>query len=538
MPEVLCTNTEIAGLDRASGSKSAVSDWVELLITRKSCTPSDAYAILNLLLTGIINETTGEKGKINEYASGSRAELMNLPADVLDLIPMTDPHLKNDDQGSKPLELHEYLAHLVSVAFMLLAAFGEFLAKLINSAVKAGLEAVMTIAKAVMAAIEAMMKAGILAYVYYLFAQILEYIIKAFVIIAGFLLILKTFADIVFNISYNKIEASGDINISLNFDIKTDYYEFLDIDVPLLEISFFLFDFGFKYAASFHYEQIELINFPSINRDFFEEFFGISGESNNLTGGNNALRISSDNAGESANNAPLGTPIDAITLITGFGTALGLAGGFVSLISGLITLKAQRKHYLSEPLIKKIEIATYIAFLGSIIIFIVKCFEELNFWEAIGLACGFIFAGLAFILISQYIRKYRNIQNWFQKKIADKKLYQILYEFDIYGNIIGFFIDLESLFGVLEEEFDELYDTSMAIWALTTGGIALFLATGSLIQFGGYDPNSYPARNLSGYTNKDRTKISLGFGIGSIIIGLIFIWIALLINDEKNIDKK
>ncbi len=57
MPPCLTTNAELSGLDRQNGK--GASEWLELTIAKTECSIDDANAILNLLLTGMVNETTG-----------------------------------------------------------------------------------------------------------------------------------------------------------------------------------------------------------------------------------------------------------------------------------------------------------------------------------------------------------------------------------------------------------------------------------------------------------------------------------------------
>ncbi|MHA1294836.1 MAG: hypothetical protein ACTSQJ_19530, partial [Promethearchaeota archaeon] len=62
------------------------------MISKKKCSVDEANAILELLLTGIVNESTGEIGTINMYDdnSGHIAVLMNLAKDILKIVPMKD----------------------------------------------------------------------------------------------------------------------------------------------------------------------------------------------------------------------------------------------------------------------------------------------------------------------------------------------------------------------------------------------------------------------------------------------------------------
>ncbi|MHA1293924.1 MAG: hypothetical protein ACTSQJ_14800, partial [Promethearchaeota archaeon] len=150
-----------------------VSEAIDLSRVRK---PAFYNAIEDLLLKGAVNETTGEIGTINMYDDNSEriAVLMNLPKDVLKIVPMKDMGWKNDGQGDRPKEFDEWIKELaeglLKLITALIAAIGDFIAGLIEAAIEAGLKFAEMIAKAVMALIEAIVKAAILALIYAIYA--------------------------------------------------------------------------------------------------------------------------------------------------------------------------------------------------------------------------------------------------------------------------------------------------------------------------------------------------------------------------------
>ena len=178
MPSVLQQNAEIVGLDRQNAG-TAASEWVELILIKKKCSPGEADAILELLQIRLINECTNETGLIYEYDASSvhAAVLMNLPAEVLNLIPLKDRGFRNDKQGSEPKEFGEWIIRLVqnTIRFLtdLIIAIGECLAAIVEAAAEAGMKFVEQIKEAVMALIEAIVKAALLALIYLIFALIL-----------------------------------------------------------------------------------------------------------------------------------------------------------------------------------------------------------------------------------------------------------------------------------------------------------------------------------------------------------------------------
>ena len=75
--------TKFQGIDREDMDKE-MSEWIEILISKKDCSPYDAMKILNLTLAGLINETTGEGGIIYLYDDDSThiATMINLAAAI------------------------------------------------------------------------------------------------------------------------------------------------------------------------------------------------------------------------------------------------------------------------------------------------------------------------------------------------------------------------------------------------------------------------------------------------------------------------
>lgn len=67
----LVNTVEITGLDRSNPGDTA-SEWLELLISKKYCSIGDAYDILELVLTSVINETTGEEAQVYLYNSSKQ----------------------------------------------------------------------------------------------------------------------------------------------------------------------------------------------------------------------------------------------------------------------------------------------------------------------------------------------------------------------------------------------------------------------------------------------------------------------------------
>ncbi len=111
---------EITGLDRSNPNGTA-SEWLDTLISKKYCSIAEAYDIINLPLVGIINETTGEEAVVYLFAStklnGTIAECMNLPADILGIIPYDSQRLANSPIVELPEPSYGWFGELVAYAW-------------------------------------------------------------------------------------------------------------------------------------------------------------------------------------------------------------------------------------------------------------------------------------------------------------------------------------------------------------------------------------------------------------------------------------
>ncbi|MHA1285542.1 MAG: hypothetical protein ACTSQP_23810, partial [Promethearchaeota archaeon] len=257
-----------------------MSEWIEILISKEDCSYIVAEQILNLTLTGLVNETTGEEGIIYLYDANSThaAALMNLPYDVLKIIPMPSPY-KNSPTGSSPRiaerlvkpklgefkknfkwwditdwaetfsdwwdDLVDWFNSLVEdflkllsdlVAFVLetIAAAAEAIAETAKKVAEAGLKLIEAVVRAAMAVLEMMLKATLLVKIY------LE--LNKFLILLNSLFFLLNY--------YNQISDEHlleihrfiiEINLSpftfqLGLNIFWNYDQFLNINLPFLNL--------------------------------------------------------------------------------------------------------------------------------------------------------------------------------------------------------------------------------------------------------------------------------------------------------------
>ncbi|MGQ4875349.1 MAG: hypothetical protein ACP6IY_14890, partial [Promethearchaeia archaeon] len=369
---------------------------------------------------------------------------------------MTDPHLKNDDQGSKPLELHECLAHLIGVVFMLLAAFGEFLAKLINSAVKAGLEAVMTIARAVMAAIEAMMKAALLAWIYKEFAETSLICLSIMSVFFLFLKVFKNFYEIDIENNVMEIHTSGFFTLSIIMEVGYKYDKFLDIDLPFFK---FIFET------------------PKIIANFIFYFFEFQVKIEKFIFGNETAPSIISNV---------------LDFLSSMGDAMTINGGFVGIHA--IILKVKEESWAST-FVKGIGL-----YIIGVILWLILLFDDFNFNKIIGISLGFFVSALIFLFLYRYLKskehtRPKNIHKQYMKKFEE--IFRIksaknpdgfipIKVLTILDAILGY-IDIELKFRdiVIDEDQSASQQAAETTISVFAGFLSMFLACYSIINFSG-----------------------------------------------------
>ncbi|MHA1440139.1 MAG: hypothetical protein ACTSPD_21540 [Promethearchaeota archaeon] len=198
-----------------------------------------ANAVMDLLLRSVVNETTCEFGRINEFDTSYFAVLINLAGTILKIVPMKDMGWKNDGQGDRPKEFDEWVKELaeglLKLIKALIAAIGDFIAGLVEAAVEAGLKFAEIIAKAVMALIEAIVKAAILALVYLLFAFMVFGLVIAISSMALIFLPILAISGgrIIYEAKSTKINIFNK-SLEIGFETPTNYYSYLDAEIPYI----------------------------------------------------------------------------------------------------------------------------------------------------------------------------------------------------------------------------------------------------------------------------------------------------------------
>ncbi|MBA7515046.1 hypothetical protein ES705_07084 [subsurface metagenome] len=158
----------------------------------------------------------------------------------------------------------------------------------------------------------------ILIWIIFMFTLIL--VIAMFVITTGVLLALKIFMDYDLDISINRVETTGDIDLFLVYNIGVDYNNFLCFYIPTIELQFGTPHFQIDYVSNGFSPNLNFTDYPE---DLFYNFT------------NNGPSQSSVGFPQQSSGSSIGDfLIDGFTY---FGIGMGVAGGYVAVFSSILT---------------------------------------------------------------------------------------------------------------------------------------------------------------------------------------------------------
>ena len=251
------------------------------MITKHDCSLYHAKQILNLTLTGIVNESSDQLGILYEYDANAThpAELANLAYDVLKAVPVLSTY-HNSPTGNAPRiadrlvkksmgellagidwwnlkdwidTIKEMWARLMSwfeslieafldllsdlVAFVLDAVqkVAEALGNLVQAVAEAGLTLVKAVAAAAMEALENLLKAALLALAYTILAFTLLTYTASFPLVVALFALVGTAqgSGLEIGFLYLKLENS---NSKMEYEIYLDwlYVDFVDMKLPFM----------------------------------------------------------------------------------------------------------------------------------------------------------------------------------------------------------------------------------------------------------------------------------------------------------------
>ena len=202
----------------------------------------EAEQILTWVSTGIINESSGELGIVNLYADGFRAEMMNLHPDVLSVIEINNPY-RDSIRGSMPKDAGEWWA---DIAESIRKAFDDFVASF-RELVKFLIEAAVGL---ILFLIMALVKLALLIYIYFIWTITIAVALAVIGLLSAVFFVLSFIFDIDVSYSINRLEVTGDIELTSGYELGLEYNDFMGFEIPTIEIYFDCAIMGFKYKFS------------------------------------------------------------------------------------------------------------------------------------------------------------------------------------------------------------------------------------------------------------------------------------------------
>ncbi|MFX1502499.1 MAG: hypothetical protein ACFFDH_16175, partial [Promethearchaeota archaeon] len=469
---------EFISMPREGQNVDGASGEIDFMFIRFEVTRAEAVAILSLLLTCIVNATTNETAIKYKFAStkqnGFSAILMNLPLDVLGMVPWKYD-FQDSAQGDQPRDWLQTLAdHIVAVGEFIVGIFisiwegivnivkiiGEFIGPLL-------LEFLDFLAYILWCIIRAVL----LIFVWIMFSITLLFLIMANATIAlTFVPIVAIFEEVqmIFNINSVKIDMPG-FSFSTGYDVYIDNYEAFDIPVPYINCWFYLGTFKMiDITIKFWPPGLE---FNTVNATYQEEEIVTSVEGKENICLNKNL--------DTSNGVDLYEfGISSASFIDGFFTslewwtfAIPFATGSISLSSDIPNIAALKYSLLV------IAFGTYIAgFISKYFLADMKNDYE-KFWYFLGAGIISIYTGIKFYDEGKYNEDiFFNMEKWKEsiEDIGDSvdKLFKDRLK-DIFKDLITLFVmkmleNLLSLYGISNDgEVDYVFSFFSDV--LTTG---------------------------------------------------------------------
>ena len=274
MESSILASGEFMAMDRDNLGSSS-SNQVESVFVIE-CTTTEAQSILDLALNAIINETTGEVGLVNLYASTKLdeiiTEMMNLNFHVLELIPIINPY-ENSKIGSIPVQKVErsWLADVLSTHIDAVVGFFTKIAGPIIDFFNQVLDFFQSLfeyvvnkaAEAIMWLIEQIVKTALLIFVYTVWTLTVAVVASEILLFTAAISALSVLLNLAITSKSKSLIVEGDINLSIGYSLGHEYSSYLDADLPTIktflksenidfefEFSHFSFDFDISQWAT------------------------------------------------------------------------------------------------------------------------------------------------------------------------------------------------------------------------------------------------------------------------------------------------
>ncbi|MFX0010244.1 MAG: hypothetical protein ACFE9R_08020, partial [Candidatus Hermodarchaeota archaeon] len=243
----------------------------------------DAENLLDLALTGIINDTTGEIGIINFCVSTNQnntvVEMMNLPYDVLYVIPFITPFTPTKDHPDRmPIQgrhttnsygiVIDFFIKVFGVIFDVAAIAFEVIVEMVKIIADIFIKIIEVVIAFFAWIAEQAAKAALLVLIYTMHAIHLAISVAIIVLILGVFSIIKLLLDVTLDSGTNFIQVQGAINFSLEYEVGEKYNSYLEQNIPTIEASFSSNQFSFELTSYFFGNHIEITDFPE---DFWDQ---------------------------------------------------------------------------------------------------------------------------------------------------------------------------------------------------------------------------------------------------------------------------
>jgi len=309
-------NSKFISIER-DGETEAACDDIDFIYVRYDISAKDAMEVLNILITILVNDTTGAMVVGYEYSStkedGFDAVLMNLPGAVLGFVPW-ECNYQNSLQGRAPRDFLQWLVQTV-VSFVtfvvnIFVAIGQAFADIFAQIVEFVAEVLLAVIAIVAYLLWCLVRAALLIYVWISFGIALLFVTMAIAALAlAFIPLSLIFGgSMYYTINSVGINISG-LSFGTGFDTEIGNYDTFDIPVPYLHVWFSLGgtkmvqvtlkfwpqDFGFKFGDDISQEKqisSSLEDYNSEANDFIVESLNrkISDQSIGLTDSKEASR--------------------------------------------------------------------------------------------------------------------------------------------------------------------------------------------------------------------------------------------------------
>ena len=242
---------EFYSVDRDGNELEDACGDCDFHFVRFDISAEDAMEILYLLVSCLVNESTGETAVLYDYIStkddGITASMMNLPSAAMAFIPLYSPYVSAENgEAPRPFDpLAWFLGILIiciNATFLgaVLLIFYFTMAAIIittqnnENAHNIGMQILTWLAHLIWL----LVRAAILIFAYIEFAFLLLVFIPTFLFLCAAVIIIGAIFDkLDYSIGFNVISfQKEELYFTFGYEITSDYIEFFDIEIPTLSL--------------------------------------------------------------------------------------------------------------------------------------------------------------------------------------------------------------------------------------------------------------------------------------------------------------